>query len=100
MIPLFPKDDIYPVCRKACLDTFGEHADLHFLIDPQEGRSTLRQAHIMLYGWVGEKYVWVDLTGVSPLVEQGLENFIVGWAFLKAASNLKLKLLSQVVFNL
>ncbi|MCI85412.1 auxilin-like protein, partial [Trifolium medium] len=26
MIPLFPKDGVYPVCRKACLDTFGEHA--------------------------------------------------------------------------
>ncbi|KAL4583664.1 hypothetical protein LXL04_008246 [Taraxacum kok-saghyz] len=26
MIPLFPVDEICPVCRKACLDTFGEHA--------------------------------------------------------------------------
>jgi hypothetical protein len=26
MIPLFPKDEVCPVCRKACLDTFGEHA--------------------------------------------------------------------------
>jgi hypothetical protein len=24
-IPLFPVDEICPVCRKACLDTFGEH---------------------------------------------------------------------------
>jgi hypothetical protein len=26
MIPLFSKDEVCPVCRKACLDTFGEHA--------------------------------------------------------------------------
>ncbi|GKB26590.1 hypothetical protein Tco_0865991 [Tanacetum coccineum] len=26
MIPLFPVDEICPVCRKACLDSFGEHA--------------------------------------------------------------------------
>jgi len=26
MIPLFPIDEVCPVCRKTCLDTFGEHA--------------------------------------------------------------------------
>ncbi|KAK2425831.1 hypothetical protein QL285_024569 [Trifolium repens] len=26
MIPLFSKDEVCPVCRKACLDTFGEQA--------------------------------------------------------------------------
>ena len=26
MIPLFPIDEVCPICRKACLDTFGEHA--------------------------------------------------------------------------
>ncbi|KAK2378329.1 hypothetical protein QL285_078892 [Trifolium repens] len=26
MILLFPKDEVCPICRKACLDTFGEHA--------------------------------------------------------------------------
>jgi len=25
MIPLFPIDEVCPVCRKACLNTFGEH---------------------------------------------------------------------------
>lgn len=25
MIPLFPIDDIFPICRKTCLDTFWEH---------------------------------------------------------------------------
>jgi hypothetical protein len=54
----------------------------------------------MLYGWVGGKHTCVDLTGVSPFMELGLEDFIVGRAALKAASSLKLKLLSQVVFNL
>ncbi|MCI36456.1 auxilin-like protein, partial [Trifolium medium] len=26
MIPLFPVDEVCSVCRKACLNTFGEHA--------------------------------------------------------------------------
>ncbi|MCH92237.1 auxilin-like protein [Trifolium medium] len=26
MIPLFPIDEVFPVCRKACLDNFEEHA--------------------------------------------------------------------------
>ncbi|MCI57463.1 auxilin-like protein, partial [Trifolium medium] len=26
MIPLFPVDEVCPGCRKACLNTFGEHA--------------------------------------------------------------------------
>jgi hypothetical protein len=26
MIPLFPIDEVCPFCRKACLDSFGEHA--------------------------------------------------------------------------
>ncbi|KAJ0500679.1 putative exostosin [Helianthus annuus] len=26
MVPLFPVDDSCPVCQKACLDSFGEHA--------------------------------------------------------------------------
>jgi len=25
MIPLFYIDEVCPICRKACLDTFGEH---------------------------------------------------------------------------
>ncbi|KAK2455796.1 hypothetical protein QL285_003218 [Trifolium repens] len=103
MIPLFPVDEVCPVCRKACLDKFGEHAvhcrelpgfkyrhdlvrdvlfdvfkragvsvkkevPVNFLTDPLEGRSTLRPADILVYGWVGGKHACVDLTGVSPLV--------------------------------
>ena len=103
MIPLFPIDEICPVCRKACLDTFGEHAvhcgellgfkyrhdvvrdvlfdacrrvgisvkkeaPVNFLTDPHDGRSTLTPADILVFGWIGGKHAYVDLTGVSPLV--------------------------------
>ncbi|GJT54579.1 hypothetical protein Tco_0989633 [Tanacetum coccineum] len=103
MIPLFPVDAICPVCRKACLDSFGEHAvhckelmgfkyrhdmvrdvlfdicrrarisakkeaPVNFLTDPSDGRSTLRPADVLVFGWVGGKHACVDLTGVSPLV--------------------------------
>ncbi|GJY35887.1 hypothetical protein Tco_0421265 [Tanacetum coccineum] len=103
MIPLFPVDAICHVCRKACLDSFGEHAvhckelpcfkyrhdmvrgvlfyicrragisakketPLNFLIDPSDGRSTLRPSDVLVFGWVGGKHACVDLTGVSPLV--------------------------------
>ncbi|KAJ0910633.1 putative exostosin [Helianthus annuus] len=102
MIPLFLVDEVCPICHKACLDSFGEHAvhckelpgfkyqhDLvrdvlfdifrcagisakkeapaNFLTDPLEGRSTLRPADILVFGWVGGKHACVDLTGVSPL---------------------------------
>jgi hypothetical protein len=85
MIPLFPIDEVCPVCRKACLDTFGEYVGqckelpgfkwihdfvrdvlfdifrragisvkkeelVYFLTDPQDRRSTLRSADVMLYG--------------------------------------------------
>ncbi|MFS7970364.1 putative exostosin [Helianthus anomalus] len=88
MIPFFPADDPCPVCRKCCLDSFGEHAvhckelpgfkyrhdlvrdvlydvlkragisakkeaPVNFLTDPLEGRSTLRPADILVFGWEG-----------------------------------------------
>ncbi|KAK1434233.1 hypothetical protein QVD17_11152 [Tagetes erecta] len=88
MIPLFPPDEPCPICRKACLDSFGEHAvhckelpgfkyrhnlvrdvlygvlkragisakkevPMNFLTDPLEGRSTLRPAIILVFGWAG-----------------------------------------------
>ncbi|PNY11632.1 auxilin-like protein [Trifolium pratense] len=122
MIPLFPVDEVCPVCRKACLDKFGEHAfycrelpgfkyrhdlvrdvlfdvfkragvsvkkeaPVNFLTDPLEGRSTLRPADILVYGWVGGKHACVDLTGVSPLVGLTNEDFTVGQAALKVASS-------------
>ncbi|GJY45182.1 hypothetical protein Tco_0433395 [Tanacetum coccineum] len=121
MIPLFPVEAICPVCRKACLDSFGEHVVLckeltcfmyrhdmvrdilfdicrrarisvkkealvNFLTDPSDGRSTLRPADILVFGWVGGKHACVDLTGVSPLVRLCSRGFTVGEAALKAAS--------------
>ncbi|PWA80994.1 hypothetical protein CTI12_AA190310 [Artemisia annua] len=121
MIPLFPVDEICPVCRKACLDSFGEHAvhckelpgfkyrhdfvrdvlfdvcrragisakkeaPVNFLTDPLDGRSTLRPADILIFGWVGGKHACVDLTGVSPLVGLSSRGFTAGHAALKAAS--------------
>ncbi|GJR21241.1 putative reverse transcriptase domain-containing protein [Tanacetum coccineum] len=103
MIPLFPVDAICPVCRKACLDSFGKHAvhckeiprfkyrhdmvrdvlfdicrrarisakkeaPVNFLTDPLDGRSTLRPADVLVFGWVGGKHACVDLIGVSLLV--------------------------------
>ncbi|GJT58985.1 putative reverse transcriptase domain-containing protein [Tanacetum coccineum] len=121
MIPLFPVDAICLVFRKACVDSFGEHAvhckelpgfkyrhnmvrDVLFdicrragisakkealvnvLTDPLDKRSTLRPADVLVFGWVGEKHAYVDLTGVSPLVGLSGTGFTVGQAALKAAS--------------
>ncbi|KAJ0843610.1 putative exostosin [Helianthus annuus] len=119
MIPLFPDDDPCPVCRKCCLDSFGEHAvhckelpgfkyrhdlvrdvlydvlkragisakkeaPVNFLTDPLEGRSTLRPADILVFGWEGGKHACVDLTGVSPLVGLRDHGFVAGQAITKA----------------
>ncbi|GKB63997.1 hypothetical protein Tco_0920183 [Tanacetum coccineum] len=71
-------DEICPVCRKACLDSFGEHtrvgissnikALVNFLTDQLDGRSTLRPVDVLIFGWVGGKHACVDLIRVSPLV--------------------------------
>ncbi|KAL5732102.1 hypothetical protein ACHQM5_004757 [Ranunculus cassubicifolius] len=63
-----------------------KEAPVNFLTDPQEGRSTLRPADVLVFGWVGGKHACVDLTGVSPLVGLGSGVFTVGHAALKAAS--------------
>ncbi|GJS68950.1 putative reverse transcriptase domain-containing protein [Tanacetum coccineum] len=121
MIPLFLVDAICPVCRKACLESFGEHvvhckelpgfkyrhdmvrdvffyicrrvgisakkeAPVNFLIDPSDGRSTLRSAAVLVFRWVGGKHACVDLTEVSPLVRLSSRGFTAGQAALKAAS--------------
>ncbi|MCI29381.1 auxilin-like protein, partial [Trifolium medium] len=64
-----------------------KEAPANFLTDPLEGRSTLRPANVLVYGWVGEKHACVDLTGVSPLVELTTGDFTVGQAALKSASS-------------
>ncbi|MCI53571.1 auxilin-like protein, partial [Trifolium medium] len=48
---------------------------MNFLTDPQEGRSTLRTADILVFGWEGGKHACLDLTGVSPLVGLGVGEF-------------------------
>ena len=59
---------------------------MNFLTDPLDGRSTLRTADVLVFGWVGGKHACVDLTGVSPLVGLSSRGFIVGQAALKASS--------------
>ncbi|KAL4565709.1 hypothetical protein LXL04_029812 [Taraxacum kok-saghyz] len=63
-----------------------KEAPVNFLTDPLEGRSTLRPADILVFGWIGGKHACVDLTGVSPLVGLRNEGFIMGQAALKAAA--------------
>ncbi|GKE37463.1 hypothetical protein Tco_1460868, partial [Tanacetum coccineum] len=59
---------------------------VNFLTDPSDGRSTLRPADILVFGWVGGKHACVDLTGVSPLVGLSSHDFTACQAALKAAS--------------
>ena len=63
------------------IDGLGQHI-LVF-----EGRSTLRPADILVFGWEGGKHACVDLTGVSPLVGLKDTGFVAGLAALKAESN-------------
>jgi len=64
-----------------------KEASVNFLTDPLERRSTLMLADVMVYGWVGGKHAYVDLTEVSQLVGLGVGPFTVGQATLKAASS-------------
>ncbi|KAM0014048.1 putative exostosin [Helianthus debilis subsp. tardiflorus] len=121
MIPLYPEDETCPICRKACMDKYGEHAvhckelpgfkyrhdwvrdvlwdilrragisakkeaPVNFLTDPMEGRSTLRPADLLVFGWARGKHACVDLTGVSPLVGLKENGFVAGQATRKAES--------------
>ncbi|GJS51996.1 hypothetical protein Tco_0625358, partial [Tanacetum coccineum] len=56
-------------------------------VNPLEGRSTLRPADILVFGWAGGKHACVDLTGVSPLVGLRDNGFVAGQAALKAESS-------------
>ncbi|MFS7947065.1 putative exostosin [Helianthus anomalus] len=64
-----------------------KEAPVNFLTDPLEGRSTLRPADILVFGWEGGKHACVDLTGVSPLVGLKDKGFVVGQAVLKAEAS-------------
>ncbi|KAL6583644.1 hypothetical protein OROMI_002933 [Orobanche minor] len=69
-----------------------KEAPVNFLTDPTEGRSTLKPADVLIFGWVSGKHICVDVTGVSPLVGLGNGGFNVGQAALKAASCKQLQL--------
>ncbi|KAJ0534391.1 putative exostosin [Helianthus annuus] len=119
MIPMYPEDETCPICHKACMDKYGEHAvhckelpgfkyrhdwvrnvlgdilrragisakkeaPVNFLTDTMEGRSTLRPADLLVFGWAGGKHACVDLTGVSPLAGLRKSGFVAGQAIRKA----------------
>nr|GFA26544.1 putative reverse transcriptase domain-containing protein [Tanacetum cinerariifolium] len=64
-----------------------KEAPVNFLTDPLEGRSTLRPADILVFGWAEGKHACVDLTGVSPLVGLRENGFVAGQSALKAESS-------------
>nr|GEV96149.1 putative exostosin-like protein [Tanacetum cinerariifolium] len=76
----------YDVLKRAGISSKKE-APVNFLTDPLEGRSTLRPADILVFGWAGGKHACVDLTGVSPLVGFRENGFVAGQAALKAESS-------------
>ncbi|GAU36630.1 hypothetical protein TSUD_387820 [Trifolium subterraneum] len=113
MIPIFPKDEICPVCRKACLDIFGEHAvhcrelpsfkyrhdlvrdvlfdifkragisvkkeaPVNFLTDPQEARSTLRPADVLVFGWV-DTLTSSQILTTNQTLESSHGTFVLGF---------------------
>nr|GEV49537.1 putative reverse transcriptase domain-containing protein [Tanacetum cinerariifolium] len=80
------KDVLCDVLKRAEISSKKE-APVNFLTDALEGRSTLRPADILVFGWAGRKYACVDLTGVSPLVGLRDNGFVVGQAALKAESS-------------
>ena len=57
---------------------------MNFLTDLAEGRSTLRPADVLVFGWERGKHACVDLTGVSPLVGLRDSGFVAGQAVAKA----------------
>ncbi|GKD14458.1 hypothetical protein Tco_1198865, partial [Tanacetum coccineum] len=79
------RDVFFDVCRRSEI-SFKKEAPVNFLTDPLDGRSTLRPANVLIFGWVGGKYACADLTGVSPLVGLSSRGFTVGHTILKAAS--------------
>ncbi|GJR72939.1 putative reverse transcriptase domain-containing protein [Tanacetum coccineum] len=80
MIPLFPVDEPCPVCRKVCLDSFGEHAVHCKELPSFKYRQDLARA-------AGGKHACVDLTEVSPLVGLRDNGFVARQAALKAKSS-------------
>ncbi|GJT42120.1 hypothetical protein Tco_0941985 [Tanacetum coccineum] len=79
------RDVLFDICRRAGIAEKKE-PPVNILTDPSDGRSTLRPADVLEFGWVGGKHACVDLTGVSPLVGLSSRSFTMGQAALKAVS--------------
>ncbi|GKF44742.1 hypothetical protein Tco_0131294 [Tanacetum coccineum] len=79
------RDVLFDICRRVGVSAKKE-ASVNFLTDPSDGRSILRPAGILVFGWVGGKHASVDLIGVSPLVGLSSQGFTAGQVALKAAS--------------
>ena len=54
-----------------------KEGNVNFVSEPQDGRSPLRSADVMVYGWVGGKHACVDLTEILPFVGLGNITFMV-----------------------
>ncbi|GJX35898.1 hypothetical protein Tco_0247455 [Tanacetum coccineum] len=76
---------LFDICRRVGI-TAKKEVPVNFLTDPSDGRFTLRPADVLVFGWVGEKHAYVDLTGISPLVGLSSRGFTMGQAALKVAS--------------
>nr|GFB25340.1 putative reverse transcriptase domain-containing protein [Tanacetum cinerariifolium] len=79
------RDVLFDICRHVGISAKKE-APINFLTDPSDGRSKLRSANILVFGWVGRKHACVDLTRVSPLIGLSSRGFTAGQATFKAAS--------------
>ncbi|GJY92199.1 hypothetical protein Tco_0507981 [Tanacetum coccineum] len=53
-------DVLFDIFRHAEISAKKE-APMNFLTDPSDGRSTLRPADVLVFGWVGGKHACVDL---------------------------------------
>ncbi|GJX41203.1 hypothetical protein Tco_0256193, partial [Tanacetum coccineum] len=80
------RDVLYDVLKRAGISSKKE-GPVNFLTDPLEGRSTLRPADILVFGWAEGKHACVDLTGVSPFVGIRDNGFVVGQVALKEESS-------------
>ncbi|GJX60384.1 hypothetical protein Tco_0291774 [Tanacetum coccineum] len=83
--PLVPDTTSHLVPSRAGISAKKE-TPMNFLTDLSDGRSTLRPADVLVFGWVGGKHACLDLTGVSPLVGLSSRGFTAGQAALKVAS--------------
>ncbi|KAJ0834466.1 hypothetical protein HanRHA438_Chr16g0743911 [Helianthus annuus] len=79
------RDVLWDILRRARISAKKE-APVNFLTDRMEGRSTLRLADLLVFGWARGKHACVDLMGVSPLVDLKENGFVAGQAARKAES--------------